>query len=162
MRESLENHHYRRISPGIVISSNSPCRTSPPGGQGVFCLLFVAVWTKSKASGGTRPAGVDSVSSTACGVPSAGDQKRKPVLQCRRFRPADGILSFQGQKESTQKKWPNVGCRHYKDCRRRRHPESTCATQPNLSRCVGLLRTEGGSPASAVSCCRHRRCRIVL
>jgi hypothetical protein len=25
--------------------------------KGAFCLLFVAVWTKSKAFGGTRPAG---------------------------------------------------------------------------------------------------------
>jgi hypothetical protein len=25
--------------------------------QGLFCILFVAVWTKRMASGGTRPAG---------------------------------------------------------------------------------------------------------
>jgi len=28
----------------------------PSAAQGIFCLLFVAAWTKSKASGGTRPA----------------------------------------------------------------------------------------------------------
>ena len=27
--------------------------------RGIFCLLFVDVWTKSKAFGGTRPAGFD-------------------------------------------------------------------------------------------------------
>ena len=34
----------------------------PPQEKGIFCLLFVAVWTKSMASGGTRPAGLE------CGV----------------------------------------------------------------------------------------------
>jgi len=28
-----------------------------PAGEGIFCFLFVAAWTKRKASGGTRPAG---------------------------------------------------------------------------------------------------------
>ena len=27
--------------------------------QGLFCILFVAAWTKRMASGGTRPAGFD-------------------------------------------------------------------------------------------------------
>ncbi len=30
----------------------------PPQERGIFGLLFVAAWTKSKASGGTRPAGL--------------------------------------------------------------------------------------------------------
>jgi len=32
-------------------------RKCPPPAQGLFCLLFVAAWTKSKAAGGPRPAG---------------------------------------------------------------------------------------------------------
>ncbi len=40
--------------PILTRNSNAPRR-----GEGIFCLLFVAAWTKSKASGGTRPAGYD-------------------------------------------------------------------------------------------------------
>ena len=32
--------------------------------QGLFCILFVAAWTKRMAFGGTRPAGLDFVSKT--------------------------------------------------------------------------------------------------
>jgi hypothetical protein len=58
----------QQLTPPPTAETSSRRRQEcPPPGEGIFCLLFVAVWTKSKASGGTRPAGFACVLNRAKG-----------------------------------------------------------------------------------------------
>jgi hypothetical protein len=41
----------------MAVVSSLPDNLLPHAVEGIFCFLFVAAWTKRKASGGTRPAG---------------------------------------------------------------------------------------------------------
>ena len=60
--------------------------------QGTFCFLFVAAWRKRKASGGTRPAGLDVY------------RNLKLQFQLRRSRPAAGLLSLLDPKKVTKER----------------------------------------------------------
>ncbi|APG28265.1 hypothetical protein A7E78_10650 [Syntrophotalea acetylenivorans] len=81
---------------GLLLPSITAC---PTQWQGIFCFLFVAAWTKRKASGGTRPAGVVIRKSTLLKLKQ---KSKQTIISAGLARP--GALLFLTTKKSNQKK----------------------------------------------------------